>query len=250
MQLWTRMAATLSPQNRTLNSGFPIDCLLLALHNYRLGIAVVDRRLRFSAINPILAEMNNLPPEAHPGKPLHEVLGPLIAEVEPQLEHVFTTGQPLPKVQLTGQLPTRLDPVHWLQYFFPLVDKRGRVVEVGAFVIERKSSAKLQGSLDLVPSPLNGECPLNSGHMLDSDASYHPAPGGPCQIRVNLSGREREVLQLLATGKSNKEISSVLAISVKTVETYRSRLMLKIQAPSLSYLVHYAIRHQIVRLQA
>ncbi len=66
--------------------------------------------------------------------------------------------------------------------------------------------------------------------------------------RLDLSPREREVLALLATGRSNKEISSILAISVKTVESHRARVMLKLRAPSLVHLVHYAIRHRIVEL--
>jgi len=64
-----------------------------------------------------------------------------------------------------------------------------------------------------------------------------------------LSPGERQVLRYLASGKSNREISLELGISVKTVETHRSRIMLKIQAPTLVHLVHYAIRHKIVELQ-
>jgi two-component system response regulator NreC len=64
-----------------------------------------------------------------------------------------------------------------------------------------------------------------------------------------LSVREVDVLKLLAIGNCTKEIASVLGISPKTVDSYRSRLMLKINARSLAHLVHYAIRHQIVELQ-
>jgi DNA-binding CsgD family transcriptional regulator len=67
--------------------------------------------------------------------------------------------------------------------------------------------------------------------------------------RVVLSRRELDVLKLLATGNGNKEVASVLGISPKTVECYRSRVMLKINARSLTHLVHYAIRHRIVELQ-
>jgi len=193
--------------------------------------------------------MNNLPLEAHLGKPLRDVLGPLTMEVEPLLEHVFTTGQPLPSVELSGKLPTRPDPVQWLQFFFPLVDNCGQVVEIGAFVMERKSSSTLQVSFDPALSPANGAGPQNNCRTSHSEAMDHSELADACQTGALLSGREREVLRLLATGKSNKEISSVLTISVKTVETYRSRLMLKIHAPSLIHLVHYAIRHQIVELQ-
>jgi DNA-binding CsgD family transcriptional regulator len=59
---------------------------------------------------------------------------------------------------------------------------------------------------------------------------------------VVLSPREREVLTLLVNAKSNKEISTALNISVKTVETHRAKIMLKLGAHSIVDLVHYAYR--------
>ena len=61
-----------------------------------------------------------------------------------------------------------------------------------------------------------------------------------------LSSREREVLQLLAENKSNKEIANRLAISVRTVETHRRSVMQKLNASSIVELVHYAIRNGLV----
>lgn len=61
-----------------------------------------------------------------------------------------------------------------------------------------------------------------------------------------LSGREREVLQLIAEGKSMKEIASLLGISVKTVETHRMRLMGKLDIHETAGLVRYAIRQGII----
>jgi len=61
-----------------------------------------------------------------------------------------------------------------------------------------------------------------------------------------LTRREREVLQLLAEGKSNKEIGTALRISVKTAETHRARLMAKLGIHSMAELVRYAIRNQII----
>jgi len=61
-----------------------------------------------------------------------------------------------------------------------------------------------------------------------------------------LTRREREVLQLLAEGKSNKEIGAALRISVKTAETHRARLMAKLGIHSMAELVRYAIRNQII----
>jgi DNA-binding NarL/FixJ family response regulator len=61
-----------------------------------------------------------------------------------------------------------------------------------------------------------------------------------------LSPREREIVQLLAEGKSNKEVARALGITVKTAETHRGNIMRKMQFNSLSDLIRYAIRNNIV----
>jgi DNA-binding NarL/FixJ family response regulator len=59
--------------------------------------------------------------------------------------------------------------------------------------------------------------------------------------------REREIIQLLAEGKSNKEAASMLGISVKTIEAHRANIMRKLHLRSVSDLVRYAIRNRIVQ---
>lgn len=61
-----------------------------------------------------------------------------------------------------------------------------------------------------------------------------------------LSAREREVVQLLAEGKSNKDVARALHLSVKTVETHRAKIMRKLHLHSIGDLIRYAIRHHIV----
>ena len=61
-----------------------------------------------------------------------------------------------------------------------------------------------------------------------------------------LSGREREIVQLLAEGNSNKDVARALNISVKTAETHRSNIMRKLGLGSLPELVRYAIRNNII----
>ncbi len=61
-----------------------------------------------------------------------------------------------------------------------------------------------------------------------------------------LSAREREIVQLLAEGNSNKDIARALSISVKTAETHRSNVMRKMGFASLAELVRYAIRNNII----
>jgi DNA-binding NarL/FixJ family response regulator len=59
--------------------------------------------------------------------------------------------------------------------------------------------------------------------------------------------REREIIQLLAEGNTNKEAAATLGISVKTIEAHRANLMRKLHLRSLSELVRYAIRNKIVQ---
>src|SRR4029077_19574653 len=58
--------------------------------------------------------------------------------------------------------------------------------------------------------------------------------------------REIEIIRLLAEGKTNKEIAALLGIAVRTVETHRSRIMLKLDLHSLAELIHYAIRQGLI----
>ncbi len=62
-----------------------------------------------------------------------------------------------------------------------------------------------------------------------------------------LTDREREIVQLLAEGKGNKEISAILYISVKTVETHRAAIMRKLKMNSIVDLVRYAIRNNWIK---
>jgi DNA-binding NarL/FixJ family response regulator len=71
------------------------------------------------------------------------------------------------------------------------------------------------------------------------DPSIPPVP--KCLIR----GRERALLKLVADGKRNKDIASILRISLKSVETYRARLMKKLGCSSSNELIRYAIREDL-----
>jgi DNA-binding CsgD family transcriptional regulator len=61
----------------------------------------------------------------------------------------------------------------------------------------------------------------------------------------SLSSREREVLQLVVEGKTSADIAGILSLSPKSVETYRSRLMLKLGVENIPALVKFALLHGI-----
>jgi DNA-binding NarL/FixJ family response regulator len=74
-------------------------------------------------------------------------------------------------------------------------------------------------------------------------------PGSAAQaplMRKSLSAREREIVQLLAEGKSSKEVAVALGISVKTAETHRANIMRKLEMHSVSELIRYAVRNNMI----
>lgn len=70
-------------------------------------------------------------------------------------------------------------------------------------------------------------------------------PEGEAEI-LRLTSRQREIVQLLAEGKSSKEVAAVLGLSVKTAETHRANIMRKLDCHSVTELVRYAIRNHII----
>ena len=75
-------------------------------------------------------------------------------------------------------------------------------------------------------------------HFLKSSRTSHDAS--------TLTAREREIVQLIAEGKINKEMAHILDISVKTVETHRASVMHKLNLKTTADLVRYAVRNNII----
>ena len=73
-----------------------------------------------------------------------------------------------------------------------------------------------------------------------------PSPRQTSLMSKSLSAREREIVQLLAEGRSSKEVAAVLGISVKTAETHRANIMRKLELHSVSELVRYAVKNCMI----
>jgi len=80
------------------------------------------------------------------------------------------------------------------------------------------------------------------------DGYLHRGPELERPLKDRLTPREREVVQLLAEGKTSKEVASVLNLSVKTAETHRTNVMRKLNLHSVADLVRYAVRNRIVQV--
>lgn len=107
-----------------------------------------------------------------------------------------------------------------------LVKAVGQVAEGRVFLTPKVSEIVLQGFLE----------------------QKKDGPLRPEHDEKNPTAREMEVIRLLAEGKSNKQISAILGIAVRTVETHRAKIMLKLKLHSIVELVHYATRRGIVTL--
>ena len=105
---------------------------------------------------------------------------------------------------------------------------------------------KTQAAEDLVQAiheVLRGEVYLSPGVSRVLVEGYVTRPTTAADP---LTAREREVLQLVAEGKTSKEIAALLDLSVKTAESYRSRIMDKLDIHDTAGLVRYAIRHGFI----
>jgi DNA-binding NarL/FixJ family response regulator len=121
------------------------------------------------------------------------------------------------------------------------------VLSAGARGYLLKSDAALQ----LVPAveSLSQRKPFFTGRISEvvlegflKGANGQSAPA----LADRLTSREREVVQLLAEGKTNKHIAKALDLSVKTIETHRTAAMRKLEITTLADLVRFAIRNRIV----
>jgi DNA-binding NarL/FixJ family response regulator len=82
--------------------------------------------------------------------------------------------------------------------------------------------------------------------ILDGFLKGDPKPADNPPAGGRLTARQREIVQLLAEGKSSKEVAVALGLSVKTAETHRANIMRKLDCHSVSEVVRYAIRNKII----
>ena len=122
------------------------------------------------------------------------------------------------------------------------------VVEAGArgYILKSDADRDLVAAVDCIANRRTFFT-SRASEMLLGEFSGQPSTAPPqLPRRDRLTGREREIVQLLAEGKSSKEVAVALGISVKTAETHRANIMRKLEIHSVSELVRYAIKNQII----
>jgi DNA-binding NarL/FixJ family response regulator len=115
---------------------------------------------------------------------------------------------------------------------------------VRGYVLKSESARDL---VLAVESVLNGR-PFFSAKIADVvlGTVTGRSPAAPLAASVRLTPREREVLQLLAEGHTNKEVAATLGLGIKTTATHRASLMKKLRVHSVGDLVRYAVRNRVV----
>jgi DNA-binding NarL/FixJ family response regulator len=119
----------------------------------------------------------------------------------------------------------------------------GELLEAGARAYLLKSDAKqyLIAAIEALAEHKPFFTGKVSQKLLEAFLSVHSG-----RIDSSLSARERMIVQMIAEGRTNKEIGAILNLSVKTIETHRATAMRKLNVTSTAALVRYAVRARLV----
>jgi len=122
-----------------------------------------------------------------------------------------------------------------------------RMLRAGAagYVLKSAASAELASAVRAVHRGGLALDPAVARELLDGRAPAADASADPYDV---LTDRERQVLKLVAEGRSNKEVADVLGVSVKTAMSHRAHLMEKVGAHGRTDLVRFAVKHGVVRV--
>lgn len=165
-------------------------------------------------------------------------------ETQPDIAIIDYSLPELNGRELTVQLRRVLPRVEVLIYtMHDREDLIADVLEAGArgFVLKSETERHLLAAVDA----LSIHRPYFSGTVSEALLAQY-LRSKPLSKLITLTDREREVVQLVAEGKINKEVAGILNISVKTVEAHRATAMQKLKLRTTAELVRYAVRNNIV----
>jgi formate hydrogenlyase transcriptional activator len=158
-----------------------------------VGVCILDSGLRYLAINNALAEMNGIPAPDHLGKTIEEILGSAAGAVGSHSRRVFSTGESAANIELSVVLPTRTEPGHWIEHYFPIKDESGSVTRIAVVVVEITEQKKLEQSLQYVGGKLRKE--MDRLQMLLDVTAIVASNWSPQQVFPRISARIRRVLR-------------------------------------------------------
>jgi PAS domain S-box-containing protein len=140
-----------------------------------VGLAMLDRDLRFTRVNQLLAEINGLPPEQHIGKSVREMFPGGYTSVAPYYDHILSTGEPILNVELRIPAPTSPGIMRdWLINMHPLKDDQGTVLGINVVVqeiTERKRAEEETRKTKEIFQAFMENLPFNA-YMKDAEGKY------------------------------------------------------------------------------
>ena len=237
-----------------------------------VGFALLDENLRFVRINAALKVIDGHLANEHIGRTLREVIPEQASALEPLCREVLQNQIPILNVQIGGIPHGRANARVCLASLYA-VRPDSKTVNLG-LLIRDVSSYKLQtiGHFSsLMTEDFNTVLSAIAGSFnvtLDNLSETHPAFTGLKQALQSseksaqlirhllalagkggplLTGREQQILQLIADGKSSQLIAKALRISFKTVAAHRSAIMKKLDAHEAASLIRHAIRQGLIQ---
>ncbi len=118
-----------------------------------------------------------------------------------------------------------------------------RMLQAGAsgYMLKNADAGALLQAIRVVAAGGAYIDPVLAGSLVETVINRGVTPGATPQVLVELTSRERDVLRLIAWGRSNKEIATQFGISIKTVEYYKAQATEKLQLHSRTDIVRYAL---------
>lgn len=195
----------------------------------RQGLKVLLERERFTVVAEAVdgREAVRLANELRPDVAILDLTMPLVNGLEAAREILRERGCTTRVILLT---------MHGEEHQVALALRAG----VRGYVLKTQAAEDLAHAIRAVIAGQTYLSPAVSSLVVDAYVSGQRPAADP------LAPRERQVLQLVAEGKTSKEIAAMMGLSVKTAESYRTRLMEKLEIHQTAGLVRYAIRNGIV----
>jgi formate hydrogenlyase transcriptional activator len=158
-----------------------------------VGLSILDSQLRYLAINNTLAEIHGIPATDHLGKTVRDILGDFADVIEPQLQRVFSAGEPVLNLDVSAIVASRTGSGQWVANYFPIKDHSGRVTRIGLVIVEISTQKELRQSLKDVSGKLRKE--MSRLQMLLDITSIMASTWDMHQVFPKVSARIRRVLR-------------------------------------------------------
>lgn len=201
-----------------------------------------DHPLMLSGISGLLAQHYDIVGTAPDG---HALVGAAIA-LRPDIVVLDVSMPVLNGIDAAGRIRAALPEaiiVFLSMHANPMYLRKAFDAGASAYVLKTGAAEELLTALEQARRGRPYVSPEFGPDVLESLRSQ---AGRPARAAVALTDRQRQILQLVAEGRQNKEIAEVLGVSVKTVEFHRGRLMARLNARSVAELTRYAVLEGLI----